>query len=183
MFPDVRGRKILIVAHCIFNQNAVMNSVASYPGTMEKVANLIMDAKIGILQMPCLEMNTLGLDRGKIEGYKDGITVENTRIRGALEENIPDKIMNDFVNYIILQIKEYMRYGFTIVGIVGINRSPTCGVNTTSANGVEVEGEGIFIQKIKRELKNLNIEIPFVGVKGSEPEKSVADLKALLGMK
>lgn len=182
MFPDARGRKVLIVSHCIFNQNAIMNGCASYPGTMEKVAELIMGAKIGILQMPCLEMNCLGLDRGRIEGYKNGITVENTRIRKALEDNIPNKIMDDFANYIILQVKEYMKYGFTIVGVVGINRSPTCGVNTTSMNDVEVEGEGIFIQKLKKALKDLNIDIPFIGVKGSEPEKSIAAIKGLLNI-
>lgn len=182
MFPDVRSRKVLIVAHCIFNQNAVMNSVASYPGTMEKVAELIMDLKVGILQMPCLEMNCLGLDRGKIEGYKEGITVENTRIRKALEQNLANKVLDDLVNYVILQIREYMKHGFTILGIIGINRSPTCGVNTTSIDNIEVEGEGIFIIKLKQALKNLNIDIPFVGVKGSEPEKSIVAVKKLVNI-
>ena len=32
------------------------------------------------------------------------------------------------VDYVMLQIFEYHKYGFKIVGIIGANRSPNCGV-------------------------------------------------------
>ena len=52
-----------------------------------------------------------------------------------------------------------------VIGIVGINRSPCCGVNTTSDDNRELEGQGVFITKLKAALTDINLEIPVIGVK------------------
>jgi predicted secreted protein len=61
--------------------------------------------------------------------------------------------IRQLVQHLIFQISEYRNYGFDIRGIVGVNRSPSCGVDTTSKNNQEVEGQGVFIEAFRNELK------------------------------
>ena len=60
---------------------------------------------------------------------------------------------------------EYKKYGFEIIGIIGANRSPNCGVETTSDNNTEIRGMGLFIEKISSLLLQEKISIPMVGIK------------------
>lgn len=61
-----------------------------------------------------------------------------------------------------------MKYGFEVVGIIGANRSPNCGVDTTSDNSAEVKGNGLFIEKISSRLSEKGIVIPMIGLKGTD---------------
>ena len=81
---------------------------------------------------------------------------------------------------VIYQIIEYIKHGFEVKGIVGINRSPSCGVESTSKNNKEVAGEGVFISELRNELIKKNIYINFVGIKVFEPENAIIKLKRLL---
>ena len=68
----------------------------------------------------------------------------------------------------LVQISEYIKYGFEVVGIIGANRSPNCGVDTTSDNNAEVNGNGLFMEKISSRLSEKNISIPMIGLKGTD---------------
>lgn len=61
-----------------------------------------------------------------------------------------------------------MKYGFKVVGIIGANRSPNCGVDTTSNNNAEVKGTGLFIERIFSRLSEKSILIPMIGLKGTD---------------
>lgn len=62
---------------------------------------------------------------------------------------------------------------FNVMGIIGINRSPSCGVNTISQNNQEVPGEGIFINLLRKELEKKQIKINMIGIRGSEPRNAL----------
>ena len=64
--------------------------------------------------------------------------------------------------------------------IFGINRSPSCDVETTSKNNQEVPGEGIFIEALRHELNRNSILVTIVGIKAFETEKVVFTVKKLL---
>ena len=98
--------------------------------------------------MPCPEFCCLGLDRGNIHGADNPVVVENTRIRSEMKKNIPNAQLEQLVDYVVYQILEYIKYGFKVVGIIGANRSPNCGVDTTSDKNTEIEGMGLFMEKI-----------------------------------
>lgn len=183
MFNDKRSKNILFLSHCIINQNSITNEGAAFPGSDKDVLQLLIDSNIGIVQMPCPELCCLGLDRKKIDGIKDGVLVENTRIRKLLQVNSSSTIIENLVNQITLQIKEYTKHEFNVLGVVGINRSPTCGISTTTKDGSEVDGEGVFIEKLKVSLKNARIDIPFVGIKLREQEKKINSIKMLISRK
>jgi len=180
MFTDARSKKIVLISHCVLNQNSISDGTADYPGTNELILKLLVDSKAGIIQMPCPEMLCLGLDRGDIYGGEREVVVENTRIRQELEKTVPNEIINNFVNQIIFQIEEYIKNGFKIMGIIGVNRSPSCGVNTTSKNNQEVAGEGVFIEILRKALEEKGIIIDMIGIKSSETENALRDVKRLV---
>ena len=98
-------------------------------------------------------------------GAESPVVVENTRIRKAMQEPSVSAQLSVLTEFVMRQIFEYHKHGFEVIGIVGINRSPCCGVNTTSDDNRELEGQGVFITKLKAALTDINLEIPVIGVK------------------
>lgn len=180
MFTDKRSKKIVLVAHCILNQNSISDNTADFPGIFKEIVDLLLKSNVGIIQMPCPELLCLGLDRGDIHGAEREVIVENTRIRNALNQPVATKKLKALVKQIIFQINEYIKNGFLILGVIGINRSPSCGIDTTSMNNMETSGKGIFMELLQKELKNTGIKIEMIGVKTSEVNDSITKLKKLL---
>lgn len=180
MFNDPRSKKIVLISHCILNQNAASDGTADYPGAFEAIINKLLEAKVGIIQLPCPELMCLGLDRGDVKGGEREAVVENSRIREELLLDIPKKKMEALVASTIYQIEEYLKYGFEIKYIIGLNRSPSCGVETTSKDNVEVSGKGVFMQMLNEELDRKGIEIEMVGIKTSKPAEALEAVTEIL---
>lgn len=168
MFNDGRSKRVVFIAHCLLNQNSISDGTAVYPAAFKELIDFFLNANIGIVQMPCPEFSCLGLDRGNIYGADSPVVVENTRIREKMKENVNDTKLNVLADYVIQQISEYHRYGFKTVGIIGANRSPNCGVNTTSDNNMEIKGIGLFIEKISIGLAKNDISVPIIGLKATD---------------
>ena len=181
IFTDKRSKSIIFLAHCILNQNAVSDGTASYPGFVNEILELINSTDFGIVQMPCPELYCLGLDRGDPKGGTRPVPEENTRIRKEMSHKESIEKTKQLAQQVIYQITEYIKHRFEVKGIVGINRSPSCGVESTSKNNKEVAGEGVFISELSNELIKKNIYINFVGIKVFEPENAIIKLKRLLG--
>ncbi len=180
MFSDRRSKKIVLVSHCILNQNSISDGTADYPATNESVLKLLIQSKVGIIQMPCPETLCLGLDRDDIHGAERDVVVENTRIRDSMNKPSSAEMLNKLVNQVVFQIDEYIKNGFSVAGVIGINRSPSCGVNTTSKNNKEVDGEGVFIENLRNKLKENGIDIKMIGIKALETEEALLSIKELL---
>lgn len=180
MFSDNRSKKIIFLSHCILNQNSISDGTADFPGTNSEVLKLLIQSDTGIVQMPCPELLCLGLDRGNPRGSKLPVVEENTRIRKSLESKESKNKIHVLVSQLIQQIEEYNTNKFNILGIIGVDRSPGCGVNTTSMNNKEVNGEGIFIQALREELEKKNIHIKIIGIKASETDKAIIEIKKVL---
>jgi predicted secreted protein len=180
LFNDARSKAVVFVAHCMLNQNSISDGTASYPGPIREILELLCGSDVGIVQMPCPELVCLGLDRGNIEGGKSPVLEENTRIRKLMSRSPAAGKIRQLAQQLVIQISEYRKYGFDIRGIVGVNRSPTCGVDTTSRDNHEVVGEGVFIEVLRKELEKHNIHVEMVGIKAFEPEKAVKTVKPLI---
>ena len=124
MFTDIRSKRVIFLAHCILNQNAISDGTAGYPAAHADVVRALLDAQVGIVQMPCPELCCLGLDRGDPRGAERPVVVENTRIRAALGTSEAAAKLDRLVDHVMLQIQEYRRHGFAIVGIVGSTAPP-----------------------------------------------------------
>jgi len=181
MFTDVRSKKLILVAHCVLNQNSISDGTADYPASNNEVVDMLLQSGVGIVQMPCPELHCLGLDRGNVHGSEQPVLVENTRIRASMNQPSAARILKALVLQVVYQIEEYQRHGFTVCGIVGINRSPSCGVNTTSIHNREVEGEGVFIEALNKELKSRHVRVDIVGIKALDVKEAILSIKRFLG--
>ena len=94
--------------------------------------------------------------------------IENTRIRAEMKKDIPNGQLDQLADYVVYQILEYLKYEFKVVGIIGANRSPNCGVDTTSDNNTEMKGMGLFMEKISCRLSEKSVSIPMIGLKGTD---------------
>ncbi|MFC2117161.1 CD3072 family TudS-related putative desulfidase [Bacteroidota bacterium] len=182
IFKDKRSKSIILIAHCIINQNAKSNGTASYGGTITEIMELINKTDLGIVQMPCPELHCLGLDRSDINGSTRPVIEENSRIRNEMKQVQSLEKINTLIHALVYQIEEYLKNGFEIKGIIGINRSPSCGVDTTSKGNKEINGQGVFIKELQKDLANKNIQIPFVGIKVFEPENALSIVKKMFGL-
>ena len=177
MFTDGRSKRVLFVAHCLLNQNAISDGTADYPACHADIVRMLLDAQVGIVQMNCPELCCLGLDRGDMHGAERAVVVENTRIRHQMQQPPAVDRLQVLVKQVLLQIAEYEAHGFTVCGIVGMNRSPCCGVDTTSDRDQEIAGQGVFIAAIRAGLRAAGYSIPIVGIKaGSDALKRIGAL-------
>ena len=168
MFADGRSRKVVFLAHCLLNQNAISDGTAVRPAGFPEMVSYLLEHGVGIVQLPCPELLCLGLDRGDPQGAERPVVVENTRIRRAMAQAEPSRRLARLVADTMAQLLEYRRYGFQVVGILGANRSPCCGVDTTSQDDQEVPGMGVFLEALSRRLEEVGWKIPMVGFRGTD---------------
>jgi predicted secreted protein len=180
MFEDKRSKKIILVAHCLLNQNSISDGTAELPSQFVQVIREIIADDVGIIQLPCPELLCLGLDRRDREGGKRELLKENTRIRALMQENRQIELLENKANELADQLEQYVNYDFRLLGLIGINRSPSCGIETTSRDGEERPGKGVFMELIEEVFKKRNVPLPMLGVKASRQEESLERLKAFL---
>ena len=133
-----RSKKILLVSHCILNQNTVIDEEARAAGAVLSAVEWAMNEGYGFLQLPCPEFTFLGLNR-------PSMTYE--------EYNTPEyrKHCRVILQPVLQQAEEYLKNGYEIVGLLGIQSSPSC--DPTRGIFIEELAE-MFLEK-EMELKNL----------------------------
>jgi len=179
MFEDKRSKQVLLTAHCVLNQNAKIDRCAHYPGMIKEVTAILIEIGVGIVQMPCPELLYLGLDRQVERGAPTTIESEDTRVGQRMVEDRGKTLCREIANDLVYQMEEYRQNGFEVVGIVGINGSPTCGVETTWSNDQEERGSGVFIQMLEEECRRRDICLPMRGIKAYEPQRAIAAVMEL----
>lgn len=137
-----RNKKIALVSHCVFNQNAVVQPLARALGPM-KCASVLLESNCGIYQLPCPEMRMCGMGRVGMNAAQYG------GIRGFHE------LCADMVEDVIRDLKDYLSHGYTIVGLIAINGSPSC-----SVSGVR----GVLMQHLYARLEEENIDLPYLEI-------------------
>jgi predicted secreted protein len=199
-FTDKRRRKIVFVSQCILNQNLRFAGIAVAGGACVELVGMLMHHEIGIETLPCLErLGWGGVARRRFFRYQPlfsacAVTPLFGLVRplgrlwlwryGLLCRHEAGKVARD--------VADYVRSGYSVIGIVGVNDSPTDGVTRTidlieSAQrlaemglGGEVfarpeghdmkrvvaalceAGSGIFTRALFRALKKRGIAVPIV---------------------
>ncbi len=180
MFRDKRSKKIIVIAHCLLNQNSISDGTADFPSQFDKVINLLIENKIGIIQLPCPELICLGLSRQDENGSNRQVLLENTRIRNLLDKKDKLELLREKAKEVVNQLEEYNKYSFKIFGIIGVDRSPSCGVETTSIEGEEKKGSGVFLSILEDELQKKGIKIRMIGSKTSKERETVEMIKRFI---
>jgi predicted secreted protein len=170
-FRDPRSRKVVLVPHCVLNQNARAAGAAEHPSAIPELVTALLDREIGILQMPCPELYAFGLDRGHICIEKELRTPAGRRSTKILAQDL------------VRQIRAYLDCGIQVLGAFGKNGSPSCGVEETWAAGQVCPGSGAFIEELTFELRDQGIELEIAGFRDSEPGKAITVIDRWLSRK
>lgn len=133
-----RSNKIILVSHCLLNQNAVVPPLARAKGGFPIVKALIEEG-LGILQLPCPEFKFLGPKR-KPMTKEEYDTMEYRELCKSLFKPVLE------------DIKIYLKAGYELKGIIGIKESPTCSLS---------EERGIFMEEIFKALEVEKIEVKY----------------------
>ena len=158
MTQDKRGHKIVVVAHCILNQNSRVRGIAYYAGMINEIVDVIRKHEVGIIQMPCPELIYAGLLRPS-QTKEQYDTLAFRRHCRQIASSTAD------------QVEEYVRNGLKVLAVLGVEGSPTCGVEP---------GSGILIEELQSELKKRKIEVSMKTVSPRYASQDVAWLEKIL---
>ena len=162
---DQRSMKIIVVSHCVLNQNAKLEGIAGWHGMINEVLQKIQATGCGILQMPCPEMLYEGI--GRFDK-----SIEQYDCKGF--RNICTRISVEIVD----QIENYLKWGYQVPAILAIDGSPSCGFNLTQSapewRGLVaeqnwkkvryVEKPGILMEILSNLLAEKHIDVPIIGI-------------------
>jgi predicted secreted protein len=189
---DERSREVVFVSHCLLNENTRYLGGAFHPGVVPEVVEAVRRRGAGIHQMRCPEQRAWG---GTLKPW----LLPAYGARGTLRHRVRRPLLRAFVAYTRLayrrlareaarDIEDYVRSGVAVIGIVGVDASPSCGVATTldlgcslavladspiatidrrrinqaAVAGCVVAGEGLFVRALKRELARRHLDVPFL---------------------
>ena len=187
---DERSRRVVLVSHCLLNENTRYAGGATRAGAVAEVVEELIAAGYGIHQLPCPERLAWG---GALKRHSLRLYNSKGRplyaVRGALLRAFiwwTKLIYRRLARQVAKDVDDYQRSGIAVVGIVGIGASPSCGVTTTLdlRGSLEVvaacpaaaltrdvmneqavlacrrHGEGLFIEALDRELKRRGLAVP-----------------------
>lgn len=177
-------QKILFVSHCILNVASKVvlfnnNEIAAEEALRQRFLLSAIDKGVQFVQLPCPEFTLYGSKRWGHVSNQFNNPFFRKHCRNILEP-------------FITQLEEYLSHpdSFEVLGIVGIDGSPSCGVDYTCSsdlwfgsfecriNTQEVlesaaleSKNGIFMEELSHMLSENGIHLPIVGLYADEPEK------------
>lgn len=160
-----RSRRIAVVAHCHLNANTKVHGLADYEAVRADVVGPLIEQHIGIVQLPCPECTFLGMNRW-------GMTREQYD-HPAYREHCARILAPS-----IATLSRLAADGCALEVVIGVDGSPSCGVNRTCVGfeGGEIEalaasGEmphardaqapGVFMEVLQSLLDAEGLTIPF----------------------
>ena len=173
MNKDKRSKKIVAVLHCLINHNARDLGAAKYSGINNDVLDVLKRHNVGLLQMPCPEMDYLGLARTRAASLS---------IRDALDTPDGRARCQELARSVADAIEEYRRYGCSVLAVLGGDvESPGCAIPPPTKDNKDISGTdyGVFTKALHDELEQRDIHIPFRGVRDSARKTLQEDIEWL----
>lgn len=166
-------QKVLLLSHCFLNDGTKLRNADADEFAMERTSKRAflkqaLDSNIELLQLPCPEFLLYGSNRW---GHA------SSQFDTPFFRRESKKLLED----IVLQLMEYTSHPerFEILGIIGIDGSPSCGIHLTydgnwggefSGNSDlpgtlsslhKVSRSGIFMEVFQEMLSEHALSIPF----------------------
>jgi predicted secreted protein len=175
---DERSGNIVFVSHCLLNQSARFPGIAVQPGPVAELVRGLVEAGVGIEQLPCPEMKYWGGINRKVAFLPlPGpalflLLPPLKRVYAYLCAREAHKTAG--------MIGNLQNSGYRVLGMVAMNDSPTCGLDRTvrltpsllqlarTATDLSsvlpallVEGSGYFMRALRKEIEALGAGVPF----------------------
>jgi predicted secreted protein len=181
----IREKEIVLVCHCLLNCHSKVEGSFKDEGMEGNIIRYLIEKKIGIIQLPCPET-----------------TIAGKRRWGQVKEQYDTPYFRKHCKELFLpfldQIKDYHNNGYTVKAIIGIDGSPSCGVNKTcsssnwggeigNVNVIEtkindlqmIQGKGIFIEEIEKILADNTICINILAFDEANQVLSIKKIKEI----
>lgn len=151
---DKRERRVVFVAHCFLNINTRFPEGSGFAGADIPVVETLLQKRVGMIQMPCPEFHCLGLEKDRA---------------GQMPPSELRSCYRTQAQSVVDQMEQYLAYGYEIAAVIGMNPSPSCGVEVAKGKGKfigldqdisEKEGPGIFIEELLTVMKAREVQSP-----------------------
>ena len=162
-----RGKKVMFVSHALLNQNSMAKGKERSAGVIKEVVELLAEAGVGIIQIPCPELETFGLDRSQ-------------KTKDALDTKPYRASCRKLACSVLEQVEMYLKKNYSVVGVLGVEFSPTWAVHQVENGSRNTPGKGIFIEELEDEMRKKRFQVPIVGVNLNNMFSSSEKLQALL---
>ncbi len=171
-----RSRKVVVLCHCLLNANVKVRPLATYAGALDLIVSQFAAKGVGLFQLPCPETSFLGLLRWGMTSEQYDHPAFRRHCREILRPSLD-------------QLEALHRDGCSLVGLVGVDGSPSCGMfkTCTGFRGGEVSAAetdiraqvadlstcprpGVFMQEFLGMLEERAISIPLWAVDEDAPD-------------
>jgi predicted secreted protein len=188
---DSRSLRVVFLSHCILNENTRYLGGACRGGCVREIVQQCLDNDGGIVQMPCPEQHAWGGVTKRLllipYGAKDTLVYRFRSLLLPLFVRYTNLVYRRLARAVADQINDYLLSGFTVIGIIGIDGSPSCGVGKTLSlqksfdltASIDVEsytvdamnaivrqcimdGKGLFTAMLQEELKKRRLDVRYV---------------------
>ena len=167
---DIRSRNCVFVSHCILAQGVMADGlVKHFPGPIKPILQFCLDNDIAIMQMPCPETLCAAGGLGRMPHGKQWYEKNGLR-------NVSREIAAGQAAY----MQRLSNGGFHILAIIGVEFSPACAVTFLNRGPAIYRDQGIYVEELRRAMKERDIEVPFMGISPRWHKKMVVDLQKLL---
>ena len=169
---DPRNGRLVFLIECLMNQNARDDGAAESPACTKEVIKLLVDAEIGMVQIPCPEIACLGFERRRSSGQS---------IREALETSDATTCCQSLAVTTAERIQCYVNQGFEVLAVLGGNeQSPGCAVHTLGNGATQLtDRSGVFMKMLAVELTQRGFQIQFHGIRDADTRLLQEDLEWL----
>lgn len=174
-----RSKNILLISHCLLNANAKVKGLANYEASLKELVIPLLEKDISIIQLPCPEFSALGAKRW-----------------GQTKDQYNNTFYINHCKEILLktcdEVSEYVQNGYNVLGVIGVDYSPSCGVNLTCKGdwGGEFDDKineiistlhyekdrGVFMQTLKNMLEKRGVKLKFWGIDELNPKSSCKNI-------
>ncbi len=128
------------------------------------VETLLKDLETGVIQLPCPELLYEGLDRKPASRN----SYDNPEFR---------RICQEIADQAVKLVMKYELEGVRVVAYLGVEGSPSCGVEWTHFIKDKPEkGKGIFADILCKSMSDAGIRIVFLGLPEKEKYGSIEEL-------
>lgn len=163
-----KTKKIIFVSHCILNQNVMPMGKEKFSGPIKELLEMFSEAGVGVVQMPCPELDFSGQLQRK------------SKLKEVLDNKNYRKHCRESSKLILSQIEKYLSKNYNVLGILGIEMSPTCAVHQIENGHKAAPGKGIFIEELEGEMHKKNFQVPILGVNLNNIYNSMEKVQSLL---
>jgi predicted secreted protein len=111
-----KDRKIVLMAQCLVNPYCRVHILSQNFPLSHELMDYLMQKKVGIIQYPCPETMAMGLKRNP-QGRQQ---YDNIFFRNHCKE---------LLKVPMLMVREFIWSNYRLVGFIGLENSPTCGIH------------------------------------------------------